>query len=564
MKFFIPSQTLLASKRNYQLLAKSHPKFIRTLKLDSCNYDEISIGQEARKCLITLSKIKRKTKHIVNFNASKFLSLAEIPNTKLKETIKRFHKIQGLSPPYHYRYEKTLLFYIKWLRLCPNLRSFQIISSFISKGNLFSKKFIKIKQRFLKFLSTSRLATFSCFEMNESLIVPFQSYPKSLQKIYVGFIRQDIPYLQQDWEQFPRKPFSHIKNLQFLEISRPVPPRLLQGLLSTISQPKNMTHLALSISSSDQEGHLAKLQETLSLFTSLQSLNIGSSFSPFPFQALQPFQETPLTSIQLKAVIQDSSELEIIGTFLHKLGQLKILKLHLEDQANKPVPLGYQSLFQNISRLIHLETIEFNIDSESIADSQVLLEGSLQAFAQSLEQLPRIKNVSLRHIKGIYPPEFGALASALEKVGKGLRTLKISLADNKLRLEDLLIFKQALQNTTNLETLYLENFAISDDEFVKKFPESINHLKSLKDVKILHLVNNITQNSYLLLIKGILSIRGLESLNCRDTTIFSEYGYQYGAIDLNEILQENPKLKTFIRPHYLKSFFENTDSMWKW
>jgi len=530
-----PKNLSIYSQFTLQKAFKNYPKHFKAFHLQTESFPTSKI---------LLKSLLRRAKSLKALSLEKYEQLPDLKPSKTLSLIKSFPHIQSLTLPGDTDKHLLIKIYIKWLKRSKRLLyitfgtipiSFQmhlLQSPFKSSTALLESLQLKYKKAF-KRAKLRSLALQSPQDISSNL---YLSYPSSLKKLsissYFSITSSSID-------------LSHLPNLSILHLDFPIGFLHLLDTLHSLPNPQKLTHLTAHISDAFPRANKQtfRLPESLVYFQALHSLHLEIKsflFISFLFKSFKNPEN--LRQLTLHIPVQNEEELLELALFIGKLQNLSHLALKNQRSLKDRAPEGHYELFNQISRLSQLQSLEISLYGEkSTMPSSGIFHGSLARFTNCVDKLGELQEITFTQSEICPEDELYSLAEVLEKKGSKLKSLRIGFVNRNSEIDHLEVFNETIQTMNNLEDLRLEGLW-TQKESLEEFCNVISKLKCLRSVIIDVNETDVNQVEFTRIVREILMTYGLEELKWFGDAKIKVMG-KAEPIDIKEVLQKNPRLQ---------------------
>jgi len=401
---------------------------------------------------------------------------------------------------------------LRYLRYCPKIESLQIGTFTRESG------FSKIFSRFRSYpTSLKRLSIkFPRVQEEQGFVLHLERFLK-LKSIYFKFDASLYDY-SWTWKIDGLPQLSWLEDIR-LECDRKAIPEIY-SLPTKIKERKMLKKLCLIV-----PGQCLDDKDVL--------------------KALPDFDQ--LTHFELNVFLREEKRLEIVSECLESMKQLQDLSLTIRKygdfQSSGPLGIICQKI-QNLQALRHLD-LSFSSQSD-------------------LKEIPNLivhcKPVKLETLSLIYPQQNPTqslldLAVTLKDSLTSLRKLRISFGSFSPDQQSHQSILQFISSLSNLQVLEMIGLDIEGDNFLFQLAKALSSLKSLEELTLGDIKEQVTPSTYEDALQVILSKRGLRRFECQTCgSVLQSCGLLVGLwifdegdpcrIDMEVIERKNPFIES--------------------
>jgi len=444
--FFLKRQLNILLSAKSTPFQKKLPKHILTLKFQQ---EATLPSNPPFKCKTKLLQNLKLIKSSQNIDLQELTSLVDLTPFELKKIAKILTPCRNFKLP-----SASFSFSTSLLKQCKNLTSFASFFEEITSYGLIP---------FLRAFARKKKLKQVAFVFKENHIyVPFSCYPSNLQKISIHSRAKTSPlFPSMDTREY-KLAFSHLKNLQHLDLGIALHPAAISRLLLTIINPKGLQSLGLCLANvfHGAPSGTKNLAKTLQKFQNLKNLKLHIKISAIIFKIVETLENWALESFELDVPLLNEAELSFLGCSLGTLKSLKKLVVRLQSSAQVDIPEAFTSFFSQISTLAQLQILEFHF--ECPVEDLPKCSGSkiISALSDCISKLPHLKELNFYYKKKDLSSGLGSLSKALEKIGQNLTRLELEVRAKDIESHDFTDFIQTLNSMKKLEVRKLTGFQV--------------------------------------------------------------------------------------------------------
>jgi len=220
---------------------------------------------------------------------------------------------------------------------------------------------------------------------------------------------------------------------------------------------------------------------------------------------------------------------------------------------------SHQEFLHQISKIVRLKSLEINLQEEGAWSTSESQHGYLQAYANCVEALQELQDISFTHSKYEKKEELDLLVAVLKKKGSRIKSLHLKFMDRENEINYLKKFSRTFKKLKNLEELSTGGFFIKE-RGLQRFRKAILKLKWLRSLTLNPEDINLDLAAFTRIVREILMKKGLEEFKWIGFLKIKEKGAEeVEPIDIQKVLLRNPRLRkidfpTFIFPSQIEAF----------